>query len=131
VIYVDSNVPMYAVGRDHPNKQRVLELAPQLISARERLVASAEAFQEIIHRYLALRDRRHLGAAYEALETLVSSVADVTKADVDAARAVSGEYLELSSRDCLHVAIMRRLGCGKIWSYDSGFDEVPAIQRIT
>ena len=131
MIYVDSNVPMYAVGGDHPNKQRVLELAPQLISARDRLVASAETFQEILHRYLALRDRRHLGAAYEALETLVSSVADVTKPDVDAARAVSGEYSRLSSRDCLHVAIMRRLGCDKVWSYDVGFDEVPTLQRIS
>lgn len=130
MIYVDCNVPMYLVGADHPTKRRVVELVPQLLAARERLVTSAEAFQEVVHRYLSLRDRKHLVAAYEALEAMVSVIADVTKADVDAAVSLSGRYIALSSRDCLHVAVMTRLGCKKIWSYDAGFDEVPALQRI-
>ena len=130
MIYIDSNVPMYLVGAEHPNKQRVVELVPRLLSAHEILVSSAETFQEIVHRYLALRDHHHLGAAYEALEAMVSRTAEVTKADVDAVRGLAGQYAKLSSRDCLHVAIMTRLGCHKIWSYDAGFDAVPALQRI-
>lgn len=130
MIYVDSNVPMYLVGADHPSKQRVIELVSQLLSAREQLVTSAETFQEIIHRYRALNDREHLTAAYEALEAMVSQTVDVTKDDVDEARSASGRYPELSSRDCLHVAAMRRLSCTTIWSYDRGFDVVSAIQRI-
>ena len=130
MIYVDSNVPMYLVGADHRNKRRVVELVPQLLSAREVFVTSAEAFQELVHRYLVIRDRPHLNAAYEALETMVSSVADITKDDVDRARAVSADHATLSSRDCLHVAVMRRLECSRIWTYDSAFDQVPSIQRI-
>lgn len=130
MIYVDSNVPMYLVGAEHPLKRRVVELVPQLLSAHEQLVTSAETFQELLHRYLAIADRQHLGAAYEALEAMVSMVADVTKADVDAARSIAGEYPLLSSRDCLHVAAMRRLDCTKVWSYDAGFDAVASIQRI-
>jgi predicted nucleic acid-binding protein len=108
----------------------VVELAPQLISARETLVTSAETFQEILHRYLAIRDRTHLNAAYQALEAMVTSVADVTKQDVDRARAVSADHPSLSSRDCLLVAVMRRLDCTNIWSYDTAFEVVPSIQRI-
>ncbi|CAN5638465.1 type II toxin-antitoxin system VapC family toxin [soil metagenome] len=130
MIFVDSNVPMYLVGGDHPLKQRVVELAPRLISARERLVTSAEVFQEIIHRYRAIRETAQLGAAYEALEAMVSTVTDVTKLDVDRARSLAGQYAALSSRDCLHVAVMRRLGTTKVWSYDDGFDVVPSVQRI-
>ncbi|MEX0784445.1 MAG: type II toxin-antitoxin system VapC family toxin [Dehalococcoidia bacterium] len=130
MMFVDSNVPMYLVGAEHPNKQRVIELVPQLLSARERLVTSAETFQDILHRYVALGDRRHLDAAYEALEAMVSGVSEVTKEDVDSARAASATYPELSSRDCLHVAVMRRIGCSRIWSYDTGFAAVAAIQRI-
>lgn len=121
---------MYLVGADHPNKQRVVSLVPQLLSARERLLTSAETFQEIVHRYLALQDRMHLDAAYEALEAMVTRVADVTKADVDATRSLSGQYPSLSSRDCLHVAVMARLGCDRVWSYDAGFDAVPRLQRV-
>ncbi len=130
MIYVDSNVPMYLVGAPHPNKVRVMELVPRLLSAREQLVTSAETFQEIVHRYLGLRDRQHLSAAYEALEAMVSTVAEVTKDDVDAARSASGEYPELSSRDCVHLALMRRMGCTRIWTYDTGFDAVGLVQRI-
>ena len=130
MIYVDSNVPMYLVGADHPNKRRVFALIPQLLSTRELLVTSAETFQEIVHRYLALNDREHLNAAYEALEAMVSIVADVTKNDVDRARSISGDYPRLSARDCVHVAVMRRIDCATIWSYDTGFGGVGAIQRI-
>lgn len=56
---------------------------------------------------------------------------EVTKADVDAGRAASGQYMKLSSRDCLHLAIMRRLGCTKVWTFDRGFEEVPSLQRIS
>jgi len=130
VIYVDSNVPMYLVGAQHPNKQRVIELVPQLLSARERLVTSAETFQEILHRYTAIADREHLAAAYEALEAMVSAVAEVTKEDTDAARSLLGNYPALSSRDCLHIAVMQRLNCPRIWSYDTGFERVGRVVRV-
>jgi predicted nucleic acid-binding protein len=130
VIYVDSNVPMYLVGADHPNKRRVVELVPRLVSARETFVTSAEAFQEIVRRYLAIRDRVHLQVAYEALEMMVASTAEIRKEDVDQARSLSADYPALSSRDCLHVSVMRRIDCIRIWSYDTSFDLVPSIQRI-
>ena len=83
-----------------------------------------------IERGRALGDREHLSAAYDALEAMISVVAAVTKDDVDQARAHSGRYPPLSSRDCLHLAVMQRIGCNSIWSYDTGFDAVGAIQRI-
>jgi hypothetical protein len=130
MIYVDSNVPMYLVGAEHPHKQRVVTLVTQLLSARDQLVTSAETFQELLHRYRALRAPEHLSAAYDALEAMISMVADVTKDDVDRARVHSARYPQLSSRDCLHLAVMQRIGCDSIWSYDTGFDAVGAIQRI-
>jgi predicted nucleic acid-binding protein len=130
VIYVDSNIPMYLVSADHPLKRRVVEVVPRLLSARELLVTSAETFQELIHRYLAVVDRVHLVAAYEALEAMVTTTSDVTKRDVDQASALSGDHPALPSRHCLHVAVMRRLECTRVWSYDSAFDTVPSVQRI-
>ena len=121
---------MYLVGADHPLKARVIALVPQLLSAREAFVTSAEVFQEIVHRYRAQRDRTHLDAAYEALEALVGQVFDVSKTDVDDARTISAKYEALSARDCLHFAVMRRAGTHRIWSYDDRFDRIPSIVRI-
>ena len=35
VIFIDSNIPMYLVGRDHPNKHRAAEVLRQLVRAEE------------------------------------------------------------------------------------------------
>jgi len=130
MIYVDSNAPMYLVGAEHANKRRVIELVPRLLSAREELISSAETFQEVLQRYRALGDRRHVAAAYEALEAMAPSVVEVTKGDADQARALTGPYPDLSSRDCLHVAVMRRIEGTTVWSYERGYGAVAAIQRI-
>ena len=54
MIFIDSNVPMYLVGAEHPHKidaQRILE---RCIADDERLVTDAEVLQEILHRYAAI-----------------------------------------------------------------------------
>ncbi len=130
MVYVDSCIPMYLVGSDHPNKQRVIEVVSQLVHGREELVTSAEAFQEIIHRYKAIKDSEHLKIAYDALEAMVTKIVDVTKEDTDRARTLAIEYKELSSRDCLHVAIMNRSGCKRVWTFDKAFTVVSNITTI-
>src|SRR5258708_22553538 len=42
VIFVDSNVPMYLVGADHPHKVDARRLLEAAIAAGERLVTDAE-----------------------------------------------------------------------------------------
>lgn len=131
MIYVDSCIPMYLVGSDHPLKQRSIELVKNLLEAQEELIASAEVFQEIIHRYRTIRDLRFMSAAYEVLEELVSERCYVTKEDVDRARTLALQYESLSSRDCLHAAVMKRIDCNKIWTYDQGFDQIKSIRRVS
>src|SRR5258706_16339815 len=56
-ILIDSNIPMYLVGADHPHKADARRLLESAIGAGERLVTDAEVLQEILHRYVAI-DRR-------------------------------------------------------------------------
>ena len=57
MIFIDSNVPMYVVGRAHPLKGVAERLLQDAVAAEQRLVTSAEVMQEILHRYVAI-DRR-------------------------------------------------------------------------
>jgi len=130
VIFVDSNIPMYLVGADHPNKvlsQRLLERA---IASRERLVTDAEVFQEILHRYTAIRRADAIGAAFDALLHVVDDVHDVGLEDVVAARHNLAAFPGLSARDALHVALMDRHGVKRVLSLDAGFDVVDHIERV-
>lgn len=129
MIFVDSNIPMYLVGADHPNKitaQRVLE---RLVSARRRLVTSSEVFQEILHRNVFIGRREAIGPAFTALRDIVDEVLAVEEQDVFAAKDLLQAMPELSARDAVHLAVMHRIQADEILSFDKGFDVVAGVRR--
>lgn len=130
MIFVDSNVPMYLVGAEHPHKADARRLLERHIAAGDRLVTDAEVFQEILHRYVAIRRRDAIEAAFRALSGVVDEVLPVEMEDVEAARVSLQGHPRLSARDALHVAIMRRHGIARIMSFDSGFDGLAGVDRL-
>ena len=127
-ILIDSNVPMYLVGGEHPKRERAREVLEVAISARERLVTDAEAFQEILHRYVAINRREAIEPAWNALHRIVDEVYPIELADVERARGLVATS-RLTARDALHVAVMQRRDIGEILSFDTAFDVVPGIRR--
>ena len=130
MIYVDSCIPMYLVGAEHSNKLRILELLPSFLNGEESLITSVETLQEIIHRYLSLKNLKYLDLAYESMESLVDKVVPLEKKDSDMAKTFADLKSGLSSRDCIHLAVMKNNGCKKIWTYDKGFDAISGIRRV-
>ncbi|HEX5239467.1 MAG TPA: type II toxin-antitoxin system VapC family toxin [Candidatus Limnocylindrales bacterium] len=129
MIFVDSNIPMYLVGGAHPNRDLARQAVELAIARREPLVTDAEAFQEILHRYVAIDRRDAIDAAWRTLRALVDDVAAIELGDVEAARALV-VTTKLTARDALHVAVMRRLAVEEILTFDRDFDLVPGIRRL-
>jgi hypothetical protein len=127
-VLIDSNVPMYLVGEDHPNKRRAREVLEVAIAARERLVTDAETFQEILHRYVAINRRDAIEPAWNALRRIVDETFPIELEDVDRARALVTTS-RLTARDALHVAVMQRRDIIEILSFDTDFDAMPGIRR--
>jgi predicted nucleic acid-binding protein len=130
VTFVDSNVPMYLVGADHPHKgdaQRILE---RLISRRRRLVTSSEVFQEMLHRYHAIGRRDAIDPAFHVLRGVVDDVFPIDEEDVFAAKVLVQGGTRLSARDALHVAVMQRRQIGEIVTFDRAFDGVAGLRRL-
>jgi len=130
VILIDSNIPMYLIGADHPNKIDARRELERMISDRGRLVTDAEAFQEILHRFLAIGRRDAIQPAYDALAGVVDAILPVTEADVMEAKDTAAGYPALSARDALHIAVMRHHGIDRILTFDRGFDAVPGVKRL-
>jgi hypothetical protein len=121
---------MYLVGADHPHKDRAQRSLDDLITADERLVTDAEVFQEILHRYAAIKRPAAIQPAYDALLGVVDEVLPVGLVEVEEAkRIVLGQY-GLSARDALHLAVMRSQGIARILSFDADYDRFPGVQRI-
>jgi predicted nucleic acid-binding protein len=129
VIFIDSNVPMYLVGADHPHKGEARGLLERAIGDGELLVTDAEVLQEILHRYAAIDRRDAIGPAFDAILGVVDEVYPVELDDVERARRLV-RASDLSARDAIHVAVMRHRGVERILSFDRGFDAVTGIRRI-
>ena len=130
MIFIDSNVPMYLVGAPHPNKDRALVLLTQLVQEGQRFVTSVEVYQEILHRYAAIRRLDAIDAAFESLDTIADDVLTFGMPEVRAARELVNSIDGLSARDALHVAVMRQAGTNRVLSFDSSFDDCPGIDRL-
>lgn len=128
---IDSNVPMYLIGADHPHKSDAQRALERLVSARERLVTDVEVLQEILHRYVAIDRRAAIQPAFDALLGVVDEVFAVDAGIVDRAKGIVLERVQLSARDALHLAVMERHGIERILTFDGGFDLVPGIERLT
>lgn len=129
MIFVDSNVPMYLVGADHPNKDAARRLLERAITDGELLVTDAEVLQEILHRYVAIDRRDAIEPTTSALLGVVDEVYPVERADVERARGIV-LGTRLSARDAIHLAIMRRRGIDRIMTFDRAFDETAGIARF-
>jgi hypothetical protein len=130
-VLIDSNVPMYLIGADHPNKDSAQRRLDELISMGERLVTDVEVLQEILHRYTAIKRPDAIQPAFDAVLGVVDEVLPTELAEVDdAKRIVLGRY-GLSARDAVHVAIMRAHGVERILTFDADFDRFPGVSRLT
>jgi len=130
VILVDSNIPMYLVGAEHPHKVDARRLLERVVARDEKLVTDAEVLQEVLHRYTAIDRRDAIQPCIGALLAIVDVVFPIEQAEVLVAKDLVLESTNISARDAVHVAVMRRHGITRVMSFDRGFDGVPGVERL-
>lgn len=123
MIFVDTNVFMYAVGRDHPLKAQAREVFEQAVAEPGKpLVTSAEVLQELLHAYLPVNRMQTLDDALELVARGVQEVWPVEGDDVIEAVHMAASYPALGARDLLHLACCRRRSIGAIRTFDRGLN---------
>jgi predicted nucleic acid-binding protein len=118
VIFVDTNVLMYAVGGPHPLRDRARTFFERAIEKRRPLVTSAEVLQELLHAYLPVDRLATLDAALDLADASIPVVWAVEAEDVRAARLLIGRHAGLGARDLLHLACCQRRGVEEITTFD-------------
>lgn len=129
-VFVDANVPMYAVGAAHPLKQSCVDLLEAIARGEVAALTDAEVLQEILHRYSALCQRDRAIEVIQLFTRVVPTVLPITLADVEGALDFHRRYTSLQARDSLHVAVMVNNGVERILSADQHFDAVAEVQRF-
>ena len=131
MIFIDSNVPMYLVGADHPHKIDARRLLERIVADGERVVTDVEVFQEILHRFVAIERRDAIQPTFDVLREVVDAVFSIHDDDVERAKAIVLGRRGLSARDAIHVAVMEREGVRRILTFDAAFDAMPGIERMS
>ncbi len=130
MIFVDSNVPMYVAGRDHPLREPARRFLERVRSGEVEACTSTEVLQEILYRYVGLRRPDLAREVYDLFVQLCPVVLPVTLADTDRAKQLCTSAQGVGVRDAIHGAVMLNNGVRRIASFDRAFDRVPGIERV-
>ena len=55
MVFIDSNIPMYVAGRDHPLRAPAMRLLERVRAGEIEACSGTEVLQEILYRYAGLR----------------------------------------------------------------------------
>ena len=130
MVFVDSNVPMYVAGRDHPLRDPARRFLERARSGEVDICTSTEVLQEILYRYSALKRLDLAASVYDLFVHLCPTVLPVTLADTDRARTLLASARGISVRDAVHAAVMLNHDISEIASFDGGFDAVDGVTRV-
>jgi len=130
-VFIDSNIPMYVAGRDHPNREPARRFLDRVRTGEVEGCTSTEVLQEILYRYAALRRLDLAGEVYDLFVQLCPVVFAVTLADTDRARAMLSRSSPVGVRDAIHAAVMLNNEITSIATFDSAFDRVTGVSRVS
>ncbi|HET9199398.1 MAG TPA: type II toxin-antitoxin system VapC family toxin [Dehalococcoidia bacterium] len=130
--FLDANVLVYAAGRPHPLRESCQRVVDGIVQVPSDFLTSVEVFQEIIHRYRAIRRWEPEGRRifWRFIELLQDRVEPIYETDARNSALLAERYGRVQSRDLFHVAVMQRLGVTEIISTDRGFDAITEVTRI-
>lgn len=131
MIFLDSNVFMYAAGVSHPHKAPSAELLRRVAAGKVEATTNTEVFQEILHRYRAIGRWDDGCRVFVLARRIVPVVEPVTMDILDDSFRLLGLYPSLMARDGLHAATCLRLGATRMCSYDVDFDVIAGLRRVT
>ncbi len=131
VTFVDTNIPIYAAGQDHPYKEPCATIIWIIANNPTRFITDAEVLQELMHHYLRT-NRWTIGReVFNRFEFLLQGrIEPIYPADVRRAAEMVDKSHQASSRDLVHASVMNRKETSLIISADVDFDRIPGLRRL-
>jgi len=129
-ILLDSTVPTYALGVDHPLRDSNRALLSRLVAGEFRGYASVEMVQELVHHRL-----RRTGDRADAVRngrdiSTILTVLNFDREILDLSLDLIERHPTIRGRDAVHAATALAYGIKRVASTDRAFDDIPGITRV-
>ena len=130
MIFIDTNIPIYAAGQPHPLREACQRVMRAAAAGHIEVVTDSEVFQEILYRYWRIGERKKGLQIFDSFyQIMAGRIFAVGERDVHRARELAEEY-SISLRDLIHLAVMKNNDIEEILTADKDFDRVKGIRRI-
>ena len=132
MIFVDTNIFMYAVGKEHPYKQKCVNFLKKVArsSAANEYCINTEVLQEVLHRYKAINKPSIGFELFDMILNLQLVIHPIELGDLKIARTLMTKHPKIGTRDAVHLGFSIRREITRIISYDSDFDSEGSIERV-
>ena len=130
-VFIDTNIPMYAAGKEHPLKDGCVKTLGAVASGDLEAYTDTEVFQEILYHYYHISQIDVGFQVFDLFSTIMNGIVlPVTHRDVNQARlfAESKSAAGLSPRDLIHLAVMINNGIDTIATTDRAFTRVDTVK---
>ncbi len=127
MIFLDTNIFMYAAGSEHPNKSTSVKMLEMVAIGKIEAAISVEVLQEILHRYTYIGRKEDGMKLARMVMQMIPTIYEVELRDIQTAMYLLKKY-EINSRDALHAAVAINNSIETICTYDSHFSEINEIR---
>jgi hypothetical protein len=128
--FIDTNIFLYSVGRDHPLKPASLNAIHLIRDGQITAVINTEIVQEILYHFQSIKQLSIGVQLAKDAVSISSRILPVEEIDLSLAIELLETYPKIQTRDAFHAATMIRNGIKEIISTDPYFELIPEIKRI-
>lgn len=129
--FIDAAVFMYAAGPEHPLRHPCQAVILGIGAGTVAAVTSAEVIQEILHRYLSIRQPERGTSIAQDVMDLMGPVLPITHEVMSRVPTLSGRYPGLQARDLVHVATCLEQAIERLVTTDVGMGRVTEVRCIS
>ncbi|MFH1142072.1 MAG: type II toxin-antitoxin system VapC family toxin [Chloroflexota bacterium] len=124
---LDTNVILYAAGRDHRYKEPCARILQEVAEGSTLYAIDTELLQEVLYVYASRGERARGLATFDYLLALFPNPFPVSREEMAMARRLLGLDSVLSPRDAIHAAVVQTQMLEGIITSDRAFREIPGL----
>jgi predicted nucleic acid-binding protein len=130
IYFIDTNIFLYSVGRDHPLKPASVTAIHRIRDGQITAVINTEIIQEVLYHFQSIKQLSIGIRLAKDVVSISARVLPVEGVDLSLAIELLESYPKIQTRDAFHAATMIRNGIKEIISTDPHFDLIYEIKRI-
>jgi len=128
-IFIDTNIPIYASGKDGPFKELSIKILEDAATGKIFGFTSVEVLQEILYRFYEINMPEKGLKLFDEFSNIVDEILPVNFKIIQKARLILEKTRGLNTRDAVHAATIEYYSIEYIATFDKHFNNFKNIRN--